>query len=237
MSAGFSLANPDCTPSTVGGCAVLDCPAPPPVDMDAGTPEPDPLPNAGTIQTSGGSIAVALEPDAMTGAYASETGTMPLFDPAAELAVRAPGAEVPMFRADLQGVAPVLVSSPVVPDTGTLTVDPDAGLNLEWPPPGAGPEDAEMRALVTANAGGARWSATCYFPVTEGTGNIPPEVWAGVPEGRTNRLQLLHVDRETIDQSGWRVEVETRARVSITDSAGANRNFSVPFASPDPAAP
>ncbi|NIR39267.1 MAG: hypothetical protein GWN07_25700, partial [Actinobacteria bacterium] len=134
VSASFTAAGGEstCTTTDIDGCSVVTC-EPPPPPGDAGVPEdmgtpgdagpPPALPHAGTVQLTGGTVAISLEPAADTGLYAPVTGAMPLFMQGTELVATAPGDGVPSFRTTgLQGVDELAVTAPPLPDAGGLVL-------------------------------------------------------------------------------------------------------------------
>ncbi len=217
VSAGFYPVSERCSTSTVGGCQVVTCAAvPTPEDaggtVDAGTPEPEPLPHAGAVQVSGGSVAVTLMPTA-AGTYDPATGAEPLFSALTDLVVTAPGDEVPSFRTTgLQGVAEMSVDAPAVPDTRVLAIDFGADLALSWTAPPEAPDDAVIYARATSGAAdGSSVVATCTYPVAGGAGTVEASVLGML--GANPRLRVVVGDVESIDRDGWLIEVLAFARV------------------------
>jgi len=231
-----------CTTSEESGCSVVTCEPPaPPADMgvpeDMGTPTdggpPAAVANAGTIQLSGGTVAISMEAEA-TGFYTPVTGMMPLFMQGDALVATAPGDTIPSFRTTgLEGVDELLVTAPTLPETGPLTISSTMAAEITWTPPETPTEDQAVQVALTSVVGdGGSVSITCEVPVADGTFTVTPEILALMPGGATHRVRVITRDAETLDREGWRIDVEAWAR-----GRGATRNFDLPLAFIDDVGP
>ncbi len=223
VSASFAAAGGSslCTTAEVSGCSVVTCEPPPPPPEDAGMPEdmgmpePDPFPHAGSVQLSGGSVEIALEPAEDTGLYAPETGAMPLFAQGDTLVGIGAGDEVPSFRTTgLAGVDQLAVTAPALSDLGgPLTLDSTMATDVTWTAPETPTEDQTVRIGLTSVVGdGGSVSITCDAPVADGSFTITPEIFATMPGSASHRIRVITRDSETLDRDGWLIEVEAWAR-------------------------
>jgi len=249
VTATFNPAAGDsgCTTREVAGCSVVTCEAPP-TPEDAGVPEDagmpadggiEAFPHAGTVQLTGGTIAISMGPASDTGLYAPETGNMPLFMQGTSLVATAPGDEVPTFRTTgLEGVDELQVTSPELPDSGSLTLASTEATDVVWTVPEAPTEDQTTQIRLTSVVGdGGSVSITCEVPVADGTFNLSTELFDAMPGGASHRIRVITHDTEVLDREGWRITAEAWARGRGTTLAAGGRNFDLGLAFSDRAAP
>lgn len=246
VTASFTAAGgtSTCTTSELAGCSVVTCEAPaPPMDMgvpeDAGMPATEPLPNAGTVQLTGGSIAITLEAAEDTGLYAPVSGAMPLFMQGTSLVATAPGDEVPTFRTvGLEGVDELAVTAPTLPESGLLSLDSTRALEVAWTVPDTPTEDQTVQLLLTSVVGdGGSVTVTCEAPVADGTYTVGTEVFAAMPGSATHRIRVTTRDSEVLDRDGWRITAEAWARGIGVTAADGFRNFDLGLSFSDRARP
>ena len=227
--AGFSLIDPDapespCTVSMEGPCRMTVCPEM--VPMDAGMPDagmdaavdagPMVAPNAGTIQVSGGTLALTLTPDAM-GVYPPQTGTMRLWpDATTDLTIRSMlGADVPMFGADVTGVVAVTITAP--PLSGEINRAAD--LPVSWTGTSAG---EVILTLFAAGAMGASTTAECRFDPPSFTGTVPASALAAFPAGGSGSISIRVQNTVVVEEGGWTVTLTTNANALVSDGVVAS---------------
>ncbi|MBO6935487.1 MAG: hypothetical protein JJ863_10950 [Deltaproteobacteria bacterium] len=222
VSASFTAAggSSTCTTTEVGGCSVVTCEPPAPagdagMPEDMGVPEPDPFPHAGSVQLSGGSVEIAMEPAEDTGLYPVTTAAMQLFSQGDTLVGIGAGDEVPSFRTTgLEGVDQLAVTAPMLSDLGgPLTLDSTMATDVTWTAPETPTEDQTVRIGLTSVVGdGGSVSITCDAPAADGTFTLTPEVFAMMPGSASHRIRVITRDAESLDRDGWLITVEAWAR-------------------------
>lgn len=173
------------TPPADGGCMFVDAGActtatcPPPPASDAGTtrdasadgalPVAD---NPGTLTVSGGIFGAGIElaPDKVGTYLYTSPGN--LFSPGDQLGVAAQGGDIPGFATETVVAPPTLqLTSPAVPDGGSITVATTQPLTLSWT---GGQEGVQMVVTATAifTTGGVA-SMTCSWDSSTATASVP----------------------------------------------------------------
>jgi hypothetical protein len=162
----------DCTTTTSGSCALVDCPTQ--------TPPPTTLVSAGQLEIYGGTPEVSIQVDPNGGVYAANkpAPTGKSFVPAARVTVRASGGDVPAFDANVDFPEVVLMSAPALGSGATAQRSQD--LPLAWTRGSAG---RTVEVVLSGRTADRTQKITCELPAETGKGAIPATLLGKLPAG------------------------------------------------------
>jgi hypothetical protein len=189
---------PTCTTQTVMGCSVRIC-------DDTGGPDAgaDMPMSAGVIHISiAGGVVATLSPEA-DGSYQPLHGTQSFWNGGEAVTVQSAGGQVPAFTGVLAAPVRLTVTAPVLPAPGTrLAIPHGQPLQVSW----TGQSDGSLQVQVVTSDN--HHTATCRFPVSAGTGSVPPEVLALLPLAEAT-LVIRGINGVPVRAGDWTVHLAT----------------------------
>ncbi len=240
----FSVTDPEatdpCTTTLVGGCSLRTCAdtTPPPMDagVDSGVEGPpdagtdaapvdagpgEVLPNAGTIQVTGGTVAITLTADA-TGRYSPASGASQLWTSSdATLMFRSTaGADVPMFGVALTGTSQPVITLP------SASLSRSMDLALSWPVDGVG-EGEMVASFFRADMGTGSTTLTCRTAVGGGSLTVPAAALMSFDSANSVTFTAHVVNESVEDLDGWTVTVGNRSAALGADGSRAAINVTI----------
>lgn len=211
LTAGFyentAQAANGCTTTAIGACTIATC------DPNADA-TPPPLPQAGIVFFSGGTLPEAglgLVPQD-GGVYGTAQHDSPLFAAGDMLQAKATGGDVPAFSGTVVGPAAVTLTAPVA-DGGRHQIDTSSELPVAWT---GGETGATVAVQLVAFKGSTPISIGCRFDAAAGSGTVPKAVIAQLA-GSTGSLYVSQLRASSLDAG--RFAVRLVAAVEVTSLA------------------
>jgi len=203
-----------CTTTTSGECLLAACT--PTGDASTVTP-PAGDAGAGAITVTGFAIdgGVRLTPGT-DGTYATVTADVPGWSGSENIGYSWAGAtderDGPLapFSLDVPAPAPIIVTAPLLPDSGSLELPRSADLSVTWTTVAPPAQPTSTRVLLSITQTEPRRRLSCTFPVERKSGIVPKEL-LGMFAAENGHLQLTSDVTKGTRHGQWNVSVKLEA--------------------------